>query len=115
MNDAFCSSKQRRPRSTPDQRAHWVRQYEHSGLSQAEFATRHRLGLSTLRKWITQDRAQALAHAKAKPVWQELKLDGLPRTPCWAAEVVRPDGWVVRVSHDAPASLVAELLQVRSC
>jgi len=115
VNDALACSKQRRPRSTPDERAHWVCQYEQSGLLQGEFAARHRLGLSTLRKWITQDRAQALADAKAKPVWQELKLDGLPRTSGWAAEVVRPDGWVVRVSHDAPASLVAELLQVRSC
>jgi transposase-like protein len=115
MNDAFASLERRRTRSTPDERANWVHQYEQSGLSQREFASRQRLGLSTLCKWIAQNESRGWSGRKAHPVWQELKLDGLPRTPCWAAEVVRADSWVVRVSHDAPASLVAQLLQVRLC
>lgn len=50
-----------------------------------------------------------------KPVWQELKLEGLPNATRWAAEVVRLDGLVVRVAHDAPPALLEELLRSRPC
>jgi hypothetical protein len=46
----------------------WVSQYERSGLSQLEFAARHRLGLSTLRNMA---RLEAL-------------LDGFYRKARWA-------------------------------
>jgi transposase-like protein len=114
MKDSI-SSLRRRPHSTPEQRAKWVRRYERSGLSQREFAERHRLGLSTLRKWIAQDGRQALSGRKGKAVWQELKLDGLAGAARWAAEVVRPDGLVVRVAHDAPPAWLEELLRSRPC
>jgi hypothetical protein len=86
----FSSQGRRRPRSSPKERASWVRRYERAGLSQREFADRHHLGLFALRNWIA----------------------GV--TP-WAAEVVRPDGWTVRLAHNAPANLVEELLRKRSC
>ena len=105
----------RRRRSTPEQRANVVRRYERLGLSQREFAERHHLGLSTLRKWIAQAAGLALSGRNGKPVWQELKLDGLPGATRWAAEVVRPDGLVVRVAHDTPVALLEELLRTRSC
>lgn len=114
MKDCFASQR-RRPRSTPDQRAKWVRRYERSCLSQREFAERHHLGLFTLRKWIGQEASQALSGRNGKPVWQELKLDGLPGATRWAAEVVRPDGLVVRVAHDTPVALLEELMRARSC
>lgn len=109
------SSWRRRPRSTPEQRAQWIRRYERSGLSQRQFAERHRLGLFTLRRWIAQSRNGWGDRGEVQPVWRELKVDGLPVTTPWAAEVVRPDGWTVRVAHNAPASLLEELLGVRSC
>jgi hypothetical protein len=92
-----------------------VGRYERSGLSQRDFAERHRLGLSTLRKWIAQDGSQVLPGRNGKTVWQELRLDGLPGSARWAAEVVRPDGFVVRVAHDAPVALLEELLRARPC
>jgi len=73
------------------------------------------LGLFTLRKWITQDGKKAFTDRRGKPVWQELKLDGLPGAARWAAEVVRPDGIVVRVAHDMPSALLDELLRTRPC
>lgn len=73
------------------------------------------MGLSTLRKWIAQDGSQALAGRNGKPVWQELKLEGIPCAQRWAAEVVRPDGLVVRVAQDTPSALLDELLRVRPC
>ena len=114
MNDSF-SSLRRRPHSTPEQRAQWIRRYERSGLSQREFAERHRLGLSTLRKWIAQDRIRASPGRNGKPVWQELKLGAVPGAMRWAAEVVRPDGYVVRVAHDVPGGLLEELLRAGPC
>jgi len=114
MKDSF-SLLQRRPRSTPGQRASWVRRYERSGLSQREFAERHHLGLFNLRKWIAQNAAGTSSASDAQPVWRELKLDGLPGATRWAAEVVRPDGLVVRVADDAPVALLEELLRARPC
>jgi transposase-like protein len=107
------SSPQRRPSTTPQERARWVRRYERSGLSQREFAGREGLGLFALRQWIAQGRKANRAKAQLKPLWRELKLDGLAGVPHWAAEVVRPDGWTVRVAANAPASLLAEVLRVR--
>jgi transposase-like protein len=114
MRDSFSTAR-RRPHSTPEQRAQWVRRYERSGLSQREFAERHHLGLSTLQKWIAQDGRQDWSGWSGKPVWQELKLDGVPSATRWAAEVVRPDGFVVRVAHDTPSALLEELLRARPC
>ena len=92
-----------------------MRRSERSGLSQREFAGRHHLGLSTLRKWIAQAAGPALSGRHGKPVWQELKREGLPGAPRWAAEVVRPDGLVVRVAQDTPVAWLEELLRARSC
>lgn len=73
------------------------------------------MGLFALRKWITQDGNRALLGRNGKPVWQELKLDGVPGATRWAVEVVRPDGFVMRVAHDTPSALVEELLRARPC
>lgn len=111
----FSPSSGRRPRSTPEQRAQWVGRYERSGLSQREFAQRHGLGIFTLRNWIAQRAKGAASRADARPLWRELKLEGLAGAPGWAAEVVKPEGWTVRVAHDAPKALVAELLRAGPC
>ena len=114
MKDSFVSQR-RRPRSTPEQRAQWVSRYQRSGLSQREFAERHELGLYSLRKWIVQNGVEASSASAARPVWQEQKLPASLGAMRWAAEVVRPDGLTVRLAHDAPAALLAELLRARSC
>jgi hypothetical protein len=114
MKHTFAALR-RRPHSTPEQRAKWVRRYERSGLSQREFAERHRLGLFALRKWVAQEGSQASSGRKGKPVWQELKLNGVSGAARWVAEVVRPDGLVVRVAQDTPGALLAELLRARPC
>lgn len=105
----------RRRQSTPEERVEWVRRYEGSGLSQREFADRHGLGLATLRKWITQAGNPVESAGKNRVLWQELKVEGVPGATRWAAEVVRPDGLVVRVAHDTPSGLLEELLRARPC
>jgi hypothetical protein len=114
MNSTTARAR-RRPRSTPPERADWVRRFHRSGLTQREFADRHRLGLSTLQKWMAQRPAEPSSGRGAKCVWQELKLPAPPGAPRWAVELVRPDGLTLRVAPEAPTSLVAELLRVGPC
>jgi len=70
-------------------------------LSRREFASRHGLRLSTLHRWLRQPKAIAAA-------FTELKLPAPAAR--WAAEVVHPDGLVLRLAHDVPSSLLEQLL-----
>ena len=51
MNHRHRSSN-RIPRTTPEQRAQWVRRYRQSGLTQRTFAAQHGIGWSTLVRWL---------------------------------------------------------------
>ena len=114
MNHRFDRGR-RRCRSTVQERAQWVRQYVQSGLSQREFAERHQLGLSTLQKWIAQHPVLAASGAEDPGHWQELKLPVGLGPIRWAAELVRPDGWIVRVAPEASPAWVAEVLRSSAC
>jgi transposase-like protein len=91
-------------RSSAAQRAQWVERFKQSGLTQRAFAQRHRLGLSTLVRWLAQARA-----GSTKSVFAEVKLPGGPHV--WAAEMVQSDGRVLRLAHDAPIPLIQHLLR----
>ena len=104
-----------RRHSTAEERAAWLREYERAGLSQVEFAEQHRLGLSTLRRWIAQSRNAADSPAEAPPAWHEVKLPSTVAPMRWAAELVRPDGWIVRVAPEASPAWVAEVLRSSAC
>src|SRR5260370_35985737 len=82
MKDSY-GSERRRPRSTPEQRADWVRRYERSGLSQREFAERHHLGLFNLRRWIAQNAVPARAGKDARAVWRGVKRGCLAGAARW--------------------------------
>jgi hypothetical protein len=103
----------RRLRTTSSERAVWIERYERSGLTQRAFADRHRLGLSTLQKWLAQARSSPTS-APTMP-WQELKLPTVAGASRWAAELVRPDGLTLRVTPDVPTEWVAALWQLPSC
>ena len=92
-----------------------MRRYSRADLSQREFAEQHRLGLSTLRKWIAENPTAASGGSAGSPGWQELKLPAPPWPTCWAAELVRPDGLVLRLPPAAPPEWVAQLLRTGSC
>jgi hypothetical protein len=68
----------------------------------------------TLQRWIAVRRGKAWARAgqsrppKAAPAFIEIKAPDVSRA--WAAEVVRADGSVIRLAHDAPAVLLRQLL-----
>ena len=92
----------RRPHTKLAERAQWAHRFFQSGLSQREFATQHRLRLSTLQRWLRQHPA-----VTAPPAFAEVTLPAW--TPRWAAEVVRTDGTVGRLAHDAPAAWLQPL------
>jgi hypothetical protein len=98
------------------QREQWVAQFLQSNLSQREFAQAHGLGLSSLQRWAAQSRGKAgageltVSSPKADPVFVEIK--GPPASPRWAAEVVRPNGSILRLAHDAPDTWLQSLLAV---
>jgi Transposase len=107
-------SRIRRKRFSRQQREQWVAQFLQSDLSQREFALAQGLGVSTLQRWVAQSQGKAWASEltvrppKADPVFVEIK--GPQASPRWAAEVVRPNGSILRLAHDAPDTLLQSLL-----
>ena len=99
-----------RRRYSPAKRLGLLARYHRSQLTQREFVEKHGLGLATLTKWLRLERESGKgACAKSTP-FAEVPLAQALGTTRWAAEMVRPDGWTVRVAQDAPAALVAQLL-----
>ena len=105
------SEKWQRHRTTPQERAAWVRRFERSGLTRQEFVTRHRLVLSTLGRW-RADETQVAA-GTSLPL-HEVKLSPMLGPSPWLAEVQRPDGLTIRLSA-AARPLVETLLTARPC
>jgi hypothetical protein len=98
-------------RTTPTERERWVRQFEASGLSQRDFATRHGMGLSTLGKWLQLEKAVP-ARLASLP-WQEVALAAVP-SPAWAAEIAFKDGSTLRLGASAADTLLGRWLACRS-
>lgn len=83
-----------RKRLTAAQRRQLLTRYHQSSLTQAQFAACHGVGLSTLGKWL----ARARNGSATPPVrFQEVGLPGA--TARWAAELVSPRGWTVRLAQ----------------
>ena len=98
------SNLSRRPRSNPAERAQWVERFVQSGLTVREFAVRHGFKFSTLQRWIYQNPQPAIA-----PAFTEVKMS--PPKSRWAVEMVRADGSIVRLAHDAPMAWLQQLAQ----
>jgi transposase-like protein len=99
-----------RPRFTPAERVGLLAEYHRSQFTQREFVEQHDLSLATLTKWLRLQRQAAKAPCRKKLSFAELPLAQVLGPARCAAEVVRPDGWTVRLMHDAPAVLVEQLL-----
>lgn len=78
--------------TVPGERTQWVRAFRNSTLSQEAFAQVHALRLSTLRRWITQQRP-------LKPVLllQEILCSAPSPSPDWDSEVVLTYGATIRL------------------
>ena len=101
------STSGRRPHFTRAERSGLVAEYHHRQLTQEEFAGQYGLGLSTLARWLRQEREGAISSRHQHVAFAEVPVTVGPR---WVAEVVRPDGWTVRLAGEVPTALMAQLL-----
>ena len=100
-----------RCRFSPAERVGLLGEYHRSQLTQREFVAQYGLCLATLARWLREERQGAKGPRRKKLSFAELPLGQVLGTARWAAEIVRPDGWTVRLMHDAPAVLVEQLLR----
>jgi transposase-like protein len=109
MNKSMVLARRRRRFSKAEQ-IRWVEEYWQSGLSQRDFALKHNLGFSSVQRWVSRHPLPAPSgHPGMKSVFTELQLPTMGPSARWAAEVVRRDGVMVRLAHDAPQALVWQL------
>lgn len=92
----------RMARTGPGERSQWVRAFRDSNLTPEAFAQVHGLRLSTLCRWITQQRP-------LKPVVQLQEIlcpaPSPSPTPHWDSEVVLPSGVTIRLRGELAAKL----------
>jgi transposase-like protein len=100
-----------RRRFTPAERVGLLAEYHRSQVTQREFVEQHDLSLATLTKWLRWERQGGKAPRRKRLPFAEVPLGQVLGTSRWVAEVVRPDGWTVRLAPDAPAALVEQLLR----
>ena len=92
-------------------RSRLLARYERSGLTQRGFVQQHGLSLATLTKWLRQERQRATPPRKISSAFQPVDLSGVLGAPSWTAEVVLPDGFILRLSAQASAALAGQLLE----
>lgn len=99
----------RRRRLTPQQRQRLLARYHQGQLGQREFAARHGVGLSTLGKWLQQERTRGQSSVSFEEVM-------LPNSPIrWALEIVNPQGWTVRLAQSSDLEALSPLLLPLPC
>ena len=99
----------RRRRLTPQQRQRLLARYHQGQLGQREFAARHGVGLSTLGKWLQQERTRGQPSVSFEEVM-------LPNSPIrWALEIVNPQGWTVRLAQSSDLETLSPLLLPLPC
>jgi transposase-like protein len=99
----------RRRRLTAQQRQCLLARYHRGQLGQREFAARHGVGLSTLGKWLQQERAAGQPSVSFKEVM-------LPNSPIrWALEIVSPQGWTVRLAQSSDFEKLSPMLLALPC
>ena len=110
-SDATNGAQTNRKRFTPEQRQRLLTRLRQSQLSQREFAAREQIGLSTLNRWVHQ--AKQIAIEPGPMRFQELPLPSLGRA--WAAEVVSPQNWTLRLAQVPEPLGLQRLVQALPC
>jgi hypothetical protein len=103
---------------SPEEITAIISRYRASGLGLEAFARENGLPPGRLHYWIYQKRARPTNHQRAEanpqaisPVFQEIKLQSLPQSGNWAAEVSLPRGMAVRFSASASAQWIGSVIQ----
>jgi transposase-like protein len=98
-----------RRRLTPQQRQQLLAHYHRSKLTQREFAARHNLGVSTLGRWLQQERPEGQPAVD----FQEVVMGSA--TGRWAMELVTPQGWTIRLAGLGEVESLPQLLNALPC
>ena len=98
-----------RRRWTPKQRQRLLAHFHQTRLTLKQFANRHGVGLSTLSKWLRQERDAVPTKVK----FQEMRLPNLVSR--WPVEVVSPQGWIVRLQDGSDVHSLPSLLRALPC
>jgi transposase-like protein len=98
-------------------RAQWVKRFSESGLSLREFSAQNGLGYMSLWRWVKRAKAKqspdrAVEMQPEATTFTEIKLVPSLESSTWVAELSLPQGKVLRLSKDVPASMLEQLLRV---
>ena len=100
--------KQKRRRFTKQERVNWLTRYRSSGLSQREFAAKHRLKLGTVVRWLARERRPKIPEPAS---FVEVPLGRVGQPESWVAELTWPSGLRVRLGTTAPKSWLGAVLK----
>jgi transposase-like protein len=105
----YSKSRSGRRRWTVKQRQRLLALFHESRMTQRDFAEKHGVGLSTLSKWLRVE-----SEAPSPPLkFQEVTLPKI--SPCYAVEVVSPQGWTVRLQNGSDVQELPALLRALPC
>ena len=91
--------------------ASWVNRYRASPLGLRRFAEKNGILINRLRHWVYGKRKfKSVKLDAAAPVFEEIKLTGLP-LQSWAAEVSLPSGLAVRFSAAATPAWIGSVVK----
>ncbi len=107
MNSSKIHSGRRRWTSRHRQKL--LARFHESKLTQHDFANQHGVGLSTLVKWLREEREAVPTKVK----FQEVRLPH--PAPRWPVEVVSPQGWIVRLQNGSDVQQLPSLLRALPC
>jgi transposase-like protein len=101
-------------RHTPREREKVLSAYHRSQQTQADFVARHGIGLSTLSKWLREER-QAPNPVQVSPVLQEVVMPSLVKSGVSEVEIIHPQGWTMRLSGNLASETVQRWLKALPC
>jgi hypothetical protein len=111
MEAIIASKTQRQRHFNAGQRAEWIALYRSAQLPQEQFAQQNDLKLGTLQRWLREER-QRSSPSTAASAFQEVRLSSCLSAHAWAAEILLPNGMVVRLDAAATSPWMQSLLQV---
>jgi transposase-like protein len=110
MASTFPAARRARSRVSAEAKAQWVKRFHESGLSLRKFSSQHPVSLMSLCRWVKE--AQDGMAPSPTPQFEELTLPPLAGGSDWAAELTLPNGTVLRLSKEVPATMIDQLLRV---
>jgi transposase-like protein len=111
MQAIIASKTQHQRHFNAEQRAEWIALYRSAELPQDQFAQQNGLKLGTFQRWLREER-QRSSPSTAASAFQEVRLPSFVPSHAWVAEVLLPNGVVVRLGAAATPSWMQSLLPV---